>query len=130
MGDLSVDAGLDTALIISLFTDRRANADDILPDQNSDLRGWWGDSYADNEGDLIGSRLWELARERDLSSVYLRAKDYIQEALQWLIDDGVVDQFDVAVSRLRKGVLLYVITIVKPGAPARQYQFTQFWSGN
>ena len=45
--DLQGDDGLFTAVIISLFTDRRANADDPLPDERicalPDPRGWWGD---------------------------------------------------------------------------------------
>ena len=61
-----VTLGLDSseplvrAVIISLFTWRRARPDDDLP---GDLRmGWWGDTYAGTEGDRFGSRLWLLSR--------------------------------------------------------------------
>ena len=34
------------AVIISLFTWRRANTDDTLPDNSGNLMGWWGDTFA------------------------------------------------------------------------------------
>jgi phage gp46-like protein len=38
-GDLSTDDGLETAVLLSLITDRRAEADDVLPDGGTDRRG-------------------------------------------------------------------------------------------
>ena len=62
--DLQGDDGLLTALLISLFTDRRAHDDDPLPDERvgvpSDMRGWWGDYFETERPDPIGSRLWLL----------------------------------------------------------------------
>lgn len=99
--DLESDEGLETAVIISLFSDRRARADDILPDPNSqNRRGWWGDLISpDVEGDQIGSRLWLLNREKTLESVLVKAKEYAEEALQWLIDDGVAAEVVVVAER-------------------------------
>lgn len=129
-GDFATDDGLATAVIVSLFTDRRAHTDDILPDSNSDRRGWWGDSYSELPNDLIGSRLWLLQRERDLPAVAQRAKIYIEEALQWLVDDGVVASFTVDVQRPRPGWMLYIVDFFQPGQAPRQFQFTHFWAGS
>jgi len=97
--DLESDESLETALIISLFSDRRAMEDDILPDpSNPDKRGWWGDLISD---DQIGSKLWLLSREKTIEDVLVRAKEYGQEALQWLINDGVAVK--VAVEAKRQG---------------------------
>lgn len=52
-GVLSIDDGLRTAIIISLFTDARAADDDVLPQLGGDRRGWWGDAEPDVEGDQI-----------------------------------------------------------------------------
>jgi len=103
--DLESDEGLETAIIISLFTDRRALSDDPLPDPNSiDRRGWWGDLVSPAvEGDQIGSKLWLLERSKTLESVLQRAQEYAQESLQWLIDDQVAAK--VAVSAQRQGVV-------------------------
>lgn len=77
---------LDTALLISLFTDRVAAADDEIPDGTDDRRGWWGD---DGEEFPIGSRLWLLDRGKLTTQTALAAKNYITEALQWMLTDGV-----------------------------------------
>ena len=95
--DFEYDEGLETAVMISLFTDRRANNDDELPDPSStDKRGWWGDlanPYV--EGDQIGSRLWLLERSKTLATVPQLAKQYAREALQWMVDDGVAVKIEV-----------------------------------
>lgn len=122
------DDGLETAVIISLFTDRRANADDVIPDGSTDRRGWFGDAFNENDHDQIGSRLWLLSREKQLSSVLVRAKEYAQEALQWMIDDGVAQSIDVTASNPRTGILALAVSIYRPLQPVTQYRFDAFWS--
>ena len=122
--DLATDDGLKTAIIISLFTDARANADDPLPQAGADRRGWWGDVAPLVEGDHIGSRLWLLSREKQLSSVLGRAEEYAKEALAWLLADGVAAEISVTAEVVRDGVLGLGVIIVRPDGPARQrYDF-------
>lgn len=128
-GDLVLDDGLETALILSIFTDRRALDDDPLPDPNGDKRGWWGDTYSPINADKVGSRLWLLERERDLKDVPLRAEQYLREAVQWLLDDGVVERIDCKAERPRPGMLSFSITVWQPGITPRQFQFNHFWRG-
>lgn len=97
-GDLDTGDDLATAILLSLFTDRQANADDAIPDGTTDRRGWWGDPE-------IGSRLWLLDRSKQTEAVRRKAADYIAEALQWLVDDGVVARFDIAVAWERRSFL-------------------------
>jgi len=97
--DLEKDEGLETAAIVSLFTDARANDDDPLPDITRGNRGWWGDLVSDIEDDKIGSKLWLLEREKTTEEVLERAKQYITEALRWMIDDGITKRVDVEVER-------------------------------
>ncbi|EEF78401.1 phage GP46 family protein [Methylophaga thiooxydans] len=89
---------LETAVIVALFTDRQADSDDVIPDGTNDKRGWWGDALASVSGDLIGSRLWLLQREKQTEPVRKAAEDYADEALQHLIDDEVVDSVQVTAS--------------------------------
>lgn len=93
-GDLAADGGLDTAVILSLFTDRLANADDEIPDGTGDRRGWWGDAYlpprADGSPDLVGSRLWvHLSRALATPETAQQAQADVEEALAWMVEDGV-----------------------------------------
>jgi len=84
---------LYSAVIISLFTDRRANNDDTLPTGETCQRGWWGDAL-DSERP-IGSRLWLLSKAKSFNETLSLARQYTEEALQWLIDKGVVKSLDV-----------------------------------
>ncbi len=99
--DLEADNTLETAVIISLFTDRRAKIDDSLPDPNNlDRRGWWGDLVSPVViDDQIGSRLWLLNREKTLEDVLVKAKEYAKESLQWLIIDGAAVKLVVIAER-------------------------------
>ena len=73
--------------------------------------GWWGDTYPETSNDRIGSRLWLLHRAKLTRQTVLRAQEYAEEALQWLVDDGVADGFTVqserqGLDRLALGVVL------------------------
>ncbi len=124
---LAEDEGLKTAIIISLFSDRRANADDVLPNETGDRRGWFGDNFAAVDGDQIGSRLWLLSREKQMPNVLLKAREYCVEALQWMIQDGVAKSVDVVAEVFRPGVLAVYITISKPNGNAQQFKFENNW---
>lgn len=93
--DLATDAGLTTAVILSVFTDRRAHADDVLPGaaqgsgQSANRRGSWHDNVLPITGDLEGARLWLLSRNKRTPDVLARAREYAEEALAWLVDDGI-----------------------------------------
>ena len=86
--DLLRDPGLETAVLISLFSDQRAAEEDKLPDREDTRRGWWGDSLTDSN---IGSKLWLLSRAKISDGTKANLEQYSREALQWLIDDGVAD---------------------------------------
>lgn len=90
-------AALERGVQISLFTWRRAGADDRLDDE--ERYGWWGDSFPSETDDQIGSRLY-LLRRRSLTDETVRdAIDYARESVQWMLDDGQV--IDVAVTAVR-----------------------------
>lgn len=116
---------LVTAILISLFTDRIAAADDVIPDGSSDPRGWWGDDPTNP----IGSRLWMLERAKQTTETLARAQDYIKEALQWLIDDGVVARFDILTEWTRASMLgARIIAYEKSGAVIA-LNSSSVWSG-
>jgi len=99
--DLTSESGIKTSVIISLFTDRKAEKDDVLPDSNnSDRRGWWGDlTSPETENDRIGSRLWLLSREKTLETVLVKAKQYAEEALEWMVEDKIVSKIEIKAER-------------------------------
>ncbi len=131
--DLESSTGLQTAVIISLFTDRRARDDDELPDPNSDdRRGWWGDLASPLiEGDQIGSRLWLLDREKTLESVLVKAKQYAEEALQWMIEDGVAVKIEAETERqgiVGQDILALKVRIYRTFGNDKTEEFSFQWA--
>lgn len=126
-GDLVLDDGLTTATVVSLFTDRRARADDVLPADDGDRRGWPGDAWAEVIGDQIGSRLWLLGREKELAETLRRARDYGREAMAWMIDDGIAASVDVTATAKRRGVLGLAVTINRRDGGTENHQFDVLW---
>lgn len=127
-GDLATEAGLKTAVIVSLFTDRRARPDDRLPQDGGDRRGWWGDVAAREADDQIGSRLWLLSREKQTPQVVARAREYALEALGWMLRDRVASSVEVEAEITRPGVLGLGVIITRPDGPGRQ-RFDFVWKG-
>lgn len=126
-GSVVEDHSLETAVILSLFTDRRAEVDDALPEGGGDRRGVWSDAFADIPGDLQGSRLWLLSRSKQLPDVANRARQYAEEALQWLIDDGIAAQVNVSAESVARGILGLQVQIVKPDGEAVGFKFSNLW---
>lgn len=117
---------LSTAILISAFTDRVANADDVIPDGSNDPRGWWGDL---GEAVPIGSRLWLLERAKQNDDTLQRAYDYLTECLQWLLDDGVVAKFDILVEWTRESMLGAQILAYRKDGTTETTAFTWAWNG-
>ena len=124
---LDTDDGLETAVVISLFTDRLAEPGDVLPDNTGQRRGWWGDSFPDTEGDRIGSRLWLLSREKQLPAVLERARAYAREALAWLVEDGVARGVEVEAEFQGIGTLAMEVTILRATDGPLRFRFEAFW---
>jgi len=126
--DLQSGGDLESAVLISLFTDRTAEPDDVIPDGTGDPRGWWGD---EGETYPIGSRLWLLGREKILAKVPVLAKDYATEALQWMLDDGVCSQIDITAAFVPgfAGLLGLTVTLYQPGATPTILNFGWVWAG-
>ncbi|MBI4804468.1 MAG: phage GP46 family protein [Desulfovibrio sp.] len=68
------------------------------------LGSWWADT-------TIGSRLHELAREKDLPRVGLLAEQYAEQALRPLIEDGRARSITVTSQQPHDGRCLLLITV-------------------
>lgn len=123
---LQTGSDLETAVLISIFTDRLAEDSDTIPDGSTDARGWVGD---EDQTVIVGSRLWLLDRSKQTSAVLNRATDYINEALKWLIDDGVVARLDVVTEFTKPGMLGAMITAKKQDGTVVAMQFAWAWQG-
>lgn len=118
-GDLLADGGLEGAVLLSLFADRRVDGQ----------RGWWGDSVAAVSGDEFGSRLWTLAREVDRPVILRNAEEYAREALAWMVEDQVAERVDVVAESLAHGgerVLALSVSVSRPEGTT-SYRYAYNW---
>lgn len=121
-GDLLAGDDLQSAITISLFTDRLARSDDDYDDEHR--RGWWADTGTDG---FIGSRLWLLRRQKLTTKVARKAEDYAREALEWLITDGVVSDIQIRTQIVWLQRLNMVIRYHRPDADAEDLRFYWVW---
>lgn len=116
---------LATATLISLFTDRTAEASDSLPDATGDRRGWWGDLGQDVP---IGSRLWLLGRSKLIPAVAVKARDFAKEAMQWMVDDGVAAGVAVGAVIVKPSSLRLTVTITRGDGSTLSTNFDWAWA--
>jgi len=130
---LAQDDGLMTSVLLSLFTDRRAEPDDKVPGGSDDRRGTWMDAYADVDDDRMGSRLWLLASAKLLPETVILVREYCEEALEWMVRDGVAKAVTVETWVVRNhpaGMIGAQIDISRPDGTTTRYKFDKFWSAS
>ncbi len=96
MYSVDLEDTLATAVILSLFTDRRAGRDDPLPARETNRRGWVGEEFmGDAQAEGWGSGLWLCAAGKSVVDVLERARFAAHEALAWLVRDGIASHITV-----------------------------------
>lgn len=114
---------LQTAVLISLFTDGVASPDDIMPpSQVNDPRGWWADTYTN---DPIGSKLWQAFWRQTTPGTVNWLNDTANKAVQWMLDDGVASSVTVNAQLLGPGRIGFSGTIIEPSG--RPTPFSWVW---
>lgn len=128
--DVDRDGGFETAVLITLLTDKRADEEDSLPDDGGYKGGWWGDSVPVVPDYRMGTKLWLLQRSKTTTDIPARAEEYLKEGFQWLIDDGIVESFEVSAERLDVGVssiLSLSLSFKKSSEQTVSYKFYFNW---
>ena len=124
-GDLKADTGLQNAVLISLWSNRFVRKED-LPTGEADQMGWWADTVSIPSTDEIGSQLWVAERSKVLQATANRMKDFAEQALQWLIEGGVAQSFNVSVA-VENGEIVLTINIISPQEDTFPFKFV--WDG-
>lgn len=119
------ESALNRAVLISLFTWRRALTDDPVDDE--ELFGWWGDSYPDIADDRIGSRLWLLRRVKLTDATQRDAEFYANEALRWLLDDGHVIAIEISSEKVDISRLNLTVILTVPGGDRIEIKPISSW---
>ena len=112
--DFIEDGGLETSIIISLFSNKRISEDQRQELSLRELGGWWGSSLIDPDSDEVGSRFWVLTRAKATIETLRLIEDYAMEALNYLIEDGVASSIEVNASYNQGLTLNLEIQIFRP----------------
>lgn len=118
--DLEEDNGLETAVAISLFTEKRVNEEE-LPALETDKRGWWGDMFPQVDLDKIGSRLWTLERAKTTTDTLRRSEELCKEALVWMLEDGLASAIIVQSEYNSSKQLIINIEITRPEEESERF---------
>jgi phage gp46-like protein len=120
-GDFERMQGLDTAILMSLTCERRANSSEVsLPQYR---RGWVGNEINGFVDFEYGSKIWILEQARATQETLNNAITYEQNALQWLIDDEFADAVIVEAEYNDLIELILDITFVKNNNIILNFQF-------
>lgn len=134
-GGLRAKAALHTAVVLSLFTDKRIEKDHPLfyLVEDGDQRGWFGDG-TDVRADLgetdMGSLLWIFERAHLNEEIRRWVEIIALEALQPLITQGIAVRIEAqavaqfAINRVELSIQLYG----KDGSKLYDYKFEDVWS--
>ncbi len=118
-GDIVTKDFFDTAILMSLFCERRASSPEV-PESHR-RRGWIGNEAT--PGFEIGSKNWLYEQERISRTVFNALAKSSFDALEWLIDDGHV--LDVRTSvNLNNGAVELTVIIERSGSEVETRNYT------
>ncbi len=112
-GDFETVDGFDTALQMSILSEKRANAEQVPTPQLR--RGWVGN---EDQEFPIGSLNWLVDQSRRNSDTLNDLKTYTEGGLQWFIDEDLLDEIEVITSFTLNGAALDV-TLTVDNVPTR-----------
>lgn len=124
--ELYRDPTFETAVLISLFSNARAEEHDIVYSTYPNKHGYFGSVLI---GFNFGSKLWLLERSKIDSTTLALYEKYCIEALQWMIDDKLVDEIIVVVEREqeRSDQINFNITFIRKDIENIKLKFYLNW---
>lgn len=121
--DFGLTEGLESAVLASLFSDRRAAKDEV-PDPMR-RRGWIGNLVAEVHGDNFGSGLWLYEQKRLSGDVVIGLRLEAEQALMWMVEQSLatgVSARVVAVAANRQVLLSIDLTETSGDVTSRAYR--------
>lgn len=124
-GDILTADFFDTALLMSLYTERRASESEVS--ESRFRRGWIGnESFTD--GFEIGSKIWLFEQSRLNRDTLNGITSAAIEGLQWFLNRGFA--INLAVDTvLVQGIITLQIDIFRPNSKVDR-RFFSLWDGS
>lgn len=114
--------GFETAIMVSLLSDARASAANVLTP--SKRRGWVANILTADTGRQYGSRLWTFHQARLTPGILNDISIAAQESLNWMVQDGIAKS--VSTTAVKTGIkeVNIDINIITPTGTEERYAFT------
>jgi phage gp46-like protein len=123
-GDFKLTNGLETALFMSIFCEKRAAPSEMPAPETR--RGWWGNTVLGYGNYEIGSKLWLLEQARKDNIVLGLSKTYVADGLQWLLEDNYAKNITINTSFIVDGIEIQIdIAISQNKTISNSFQFWQ-----
>lgn len=104
-GDIQTDSFYDTAILYSIFGERRATSSEVSNPRQR--RGWIGNGPEFENG----SKVWLFYQSRVTRQILSRIADEVEKALQWLVDDGLAVNIEPPQVTVSNGRVQLQVTI-------------------
>jgi phage gp46-like protein len=97
-GDFELTDGLDTAIYLSVLSDKRAAISEVR--EPILRRGHFTNEFSSIEGYEIGSKLWLYTEQaKNTEDNLLLIENAILDGLKWMIDDNITSKTQVVVTK-------------------------------
>ena len=107
-GQITMDAGLLTAVVVSLYTEA----------------GFWGNLIAKRDSERIGQGYVEASAEPITADMLSACESAAQDSLSWLVSEGLAESVQVSVSNPRADSISTRIIIKKPSGDSVVWEGT------
>ena len=121
-GDIETEDFFDTSILMSLFCERRASANEMPVSHYR--RGWIGNESTPSFE--IGSKVWLFEQSRLTRSTLNGINSVVKEALQWMIDDGIALEISVSSELSQNNSIAIEVTISRPNSKVDKRYF-ELW---
>ena len=121
-GDILTDDFFDTAILYSLFGERRASSSEVSEARLR--RGWIGSEGAPFEN---GSKLWLLTQARITRTILSRLEDEAVKALEWMVTDNIAVAITDVTATVSNGKVALNLTIERSTDNVER-RFFELWN--
>jgi phage gp46-like protein len=95
-GDFDMEDGFDTAIIMSLFCEKRASESEVS--EATLRRGWIGNKYYNEDGGENGSKIWVHTEQGRITNTNLNnVKNTGQLGLDWFVEQEFLNKIETGI---------------------------------
>lgn len=109
-GDFTLTEGFETAILMSIFCEKRANENQIS--RAEFRRGDWSNELNDIIDYEVGSLFWLLEQSRATQETLNDGITYITEGFSWMIEDGYLEDIEITGTLTYRGIV-YTIKLYR-----------------